>query len=369
MFTENWPLQHDPEWPARRIAGDQQPRVVYLDQWCFDHLARDRAGAPKDQSEAGSYKILREMALDGSVIFALSQVHYRENWKRTNADARWDTAIVMGELSGFHTLSTKGLEYWDATVAGISFLALPYTVDRPDPLGWGVKHCLSGREAQAYILDTATGAPARWDESLPEAVRAELDRVASVLPHRLELAVLALRDQRMEPMFPPLVAIPDTKTSAFVAAETSIRAEIDRKGRSAKAVRNLVELLTFRDSLRFFDPLLQTLSLDPNTIVNAVANDIVDGQSPSMQGLLAAMPMQGIFTELRVQAHLQADRKVKESDVLDYLALATALPFVDYFVTDKPTFHLASAAKLDLRGGGKVLRSLRVLCDELQGLT
>lgn len=35
-------------------------------------------------------------------------------WQRENVNARWDTAVVMGELSGFHTFSVSGLAVWEA---------------------------------------------------------------------------------------------------------------------------------------------------------------------------------------------------------------------------------------------------------------
>src|SRR6478736_10402705 len=102
MFTKVWPLDYAPDWPARWSPGERaRPLVVYLDQWCYAGMfVRDRAKKLNDEN-AGCYEFLRSLARDGSVIFPLSQGHYRETWKRENVDARWDTAVVMGELSGF----------------------------------------------------------------------------------------------------------------------------------------------------------------------------------------------------------------------------------------------------------------------------
>ncbi|WP_020525247.1 hypothetical protein [Catelliglobosispora koreensis] len=369
MFTENWPLTHDPQLPARWVLGDSpRPIVAYLDQWCYDHLARDRAGSPMEASEAGTFQILRDMALAGKVIFALSEAHYRENWQRDNADGRWDTAVAMAELTGFHTLRTKNLDVWDASVGAVEFLGLPVTLEKPEPLGWGLKHCLTGVHGQAFILDKATGAPALWDTSLPAELRAQLEELEANVPYRLELGVLALRDPRMEPVFAPQVSIADGKGAQFAALEVSIRAAIDQQGRTSKAVRNAIEYLAFTDSIKLFDPVLRALGKDPNTVVTAIADGVVNGENPAMHRLLDAMPIQGAFTELRVQTHLQADRKPKNSDLLDFFALATALPFVDYFVSDRKTFNLATSAKLNSRGGGKVIPTLRDLCDELLAL-
>ena len=83
--------------------------TVYLDQWCYDHLARDRAGEPQHPSEAGCFAYFRHLALSGKAVFVLSQSHNWENWRRDNQDARWDTAVVMAELTGFYSITPAGL--------------------------------------------------------------------------------------------------------------------------------------------------------------------------------------------------------------------------------------------------------------------
>jgi hypothetical protein len=371
VLTEDWPLDHDPKWPRRwdSVSATARPQIVYLDQWCFDHLARDRAGRPLEPSEAGTFELLRTLALDGSVVFPLSQAHYRENWKRDNVDARWDTAVVMGELSGFHTLRMSNLQQWDALVGAGAFLDAAVSIGKPAVVGWGLKHCLTGNPGEAFILDTSTGTPARWDGSLPEDMRESFDALEAAVPYRFELAMLALRDPRMEPAFMPLVSIDDTQGRRFANQERSIRAAIERHDRTAQVVRNTIELLAFKDSRALFDPALRYLGYEPNTIVEAVVADVTDGQSPAMNRLLRAMPIQGAFTELRVQSHLHAQWNTTDSDLMDFLALATALPFVDYYVSDRKTYNLAASADLDSRGGGQVLRSLRSLCDLLQART
>src|SRR6266536_3631026 len=205
VLTENWPLDHDPQWPRRWDAGvaTVKPLIVYLDQWCFDHLARDRAGHALEPSEAGTFELLRRLALDGSVVFPLSQAHYRENWKRDNVDARWDTAVVMGELSGFHTVQMSNLQRWDALVGATAFLDTAVRIKEPAVVGWGLKHCLTGNQGEAFILDTRTGVRAQWDGALPEDTRGSLEALEAAAPYRFELAMLALRDPRMEPFLMP----------------------------------------------------------------------------------------------------------------------------------------------------------------------
>jgi hypothetical protein len=154
-------------------------------------LVWDRAGKLNDDN-VGCYKFLRSLALDGSVIFPLSQAHYRENWQRENMDARWDTAVVMGELSGFHTFRVSGLALWEALKSVSRFAKSPRQVETPNVIGWGLGNCLSGHEGPAYLVDKRTGKPASWS-----ALQVDFQRAVADLEHKaaylFELAMLSLR--------------------------------------------------------------------------------------------------------------------------------------------------------------------------------
>jgi hypothetical protein len=367
MLTEEWPLERDPDWSPRWVPSTgSRPLVAYLDQWCYDHLGRDRAGCPKIPEEAGSYEFLRALALDGSVVFPLSQAHYRENWNRQNIDARWDTAVVMAELSGFHTLSTLNLEAWDALQGVATFTQSAVRIDAPDVAGWGFRHCLTGRGGSAYIMDRRTGKPAQWD-SLPDDLQRSIAELETSVAYRFELAMLALRDQRLESRgMLPFAPIPDAHGDRFINQEANIRKSLDNYGRSPKTIRNTIEFLSYRDSWTYLVSALRTLGLPPNLIDDTLVQSLTsDGRSPAMHDLIEAMPIQGVFTELRVRAHLKEPWKGKSSDLLDFLTMATALPFVNYFVADKKTYHLAKDARINERHDCHIIRSLRDLCELL----
>lgn len=367
MLTEEWPLEYDPDWPKRWRASDSsRPTVVYLDQWCFDHLARDRVGKPIHQNEAGSYERLRALALQGSVIFPLSQAHYRENWVRTNIDARWDTAVAMAELSGFHTLALSDLSVWDAMQGVQRLLSLETGSRDPEIVGWGLNHCLSGKEASLFIKDLRTGKPARWG-SLPREIRSKVAELETAAAYRFELAMLALRDPRLEGVgLPPLAPISDLDGQRFIDQEARIRAIIDDYGRNPKVVRNTIEFLAYRDSAPFLTKALGRLGFPPHALDEMILTGLTpDGRAPAMHDLLSAMPIQGVFTELRVQAHLKEQWSANRSDLLDFLTMATVLPFVDYLVVDRKTFNLAQSGGLVDRYDGRILRRLIDLCESL----
>ena len=64
------PIEDDPGW-APEASDDSDALVVYLDRWCFDHLVRDRAGVPFDESERELFARFHEWAKSGRVVFPL----------------------------------------------------------------------------------------------------------------------------------------------------------------------------------------------------------------------------------------------------------------------------------------------------------
>jgi hypothetical protein len=321
-------------------------------------FVRDRAKKLNNEN-AGCYEFLRSLALDGSIIFPLSQAHYTENWKRENVDARWDTAVVMGELSGFHTLSVSNLAAWEALKCVSAHTKSAHKVATPNIIGWGLRNCLSGHDGPAYIVDTRTGKPARWS-ALPN----DLQRAVADLEHRaaylFELAMLALHTPPLPSVeIPPLAPIPDDQGNKFLDLEAKIGAIINSAGRSPKKARGIIEILSCQDSLEYLIPALEQLGLPVNTIV-------LDGDLPASHELITAMPIQGIFTELRIQTHLKKDWKGLPSDLLDFWTMATVVPFVDYYVADKKTYNLAIDARLNERSSCRIVHRLPELCDLLR---
>jgi len=311
------------------------------------------------------YQRFRDWAKDGKVVFPLAETHYRENWKRANLDARWDTAVVMGLLSGFNTIGVCGLAGWDAMTGVCALAGVSNHLDVPDVLGWGMEHCLRSVERQGGIVDTRTGQPAQWGH-LPETTQAEIGALERLLAYRLELDMLARRDPEMEAQgmarFAPL---PDDDGVAFQADEQTIRDAIERQGKSEGVVRNTLEFLSFRDSIPFIGAAERLLSLPIGSIISRVGEDLSDGRSEVLGRLIAAMPIQGTFTGLRIQTHLFDSWTGSTSDLRDFMAMATALPFVDLFITDKRTCNLAHRA-LDQAAASKVLRRLTDAADWIE---
>jgi len=158
---------------------------------------------------------------------------------------------------------------------------------------------------------------------------------------------------------PPFAPILDGQGNKFLDHEAKIRATIESVGRSPKKVRGVLEILSYRDSWKYFIPALEQLGLPVDTIV-------LDGELSALHELITAMPIQGVFTEMRIQTHLKKDWKGLPSDLLDFWTMATVVPFVDYYVADKKTYNLAIDACLNEHSGCRIVHRLPELCDLLR---
>lgn len=344
------------------VAGT--PLTVYLDQWCWSHLVMDRAGSPLDESERGVYRRMRAAVAAGRARFVLSQAHYRENWARDHVDARWDTAVVMAELSGFHTISSSGLEEWDAACA----IAAHHGLDRPpspEVLGWGLAHCLTGREVRAQIIDQVTGRQPAWEDLSPEQL-ADLADLEDSLAFRFELAILARRDPELEPhglnAFSP---IPDATAARLHQANLDLADHFRQHGRSLSRVKDTIAGAAFKDSVDLLDAAARQLGVSPMRYLTDVAGDGGPGTSERLHKFMAEMPVSQVYNGLRIAAHRKESFKFTQSDVVDFWTVATVMPFVDVFVADNRTYNLIQEGDLAAGHETLVVRRLRDVADHL----
>jgi hypothetical protein len=109
-------------------------------------------------------------------------------------------------------------------VGAAAFLGVDLDPGKPAAVGWGFEHCLTAQPGEAFIIDTLTGTKAQWDSDLPEAIRRSLEELEGAAPYRFELAILALRDPRLEPTFTPLTTIRDDHGQRFAQQERDVKA-------------------------------------------------------------------------------------------------------------------------------------------------
>lgn len=206
------------------------------------------------------------------------------------------------------------------------------------------------------------------DQAIPERASAEMaDRHVA---ERMELGILAGRDVRLEPHLAPFPPLPDDgKGQLLIQEEHAIRAAVDQHGRNESNVRTIVETRGFFDKTTFANiyKASLTLGVDPQTVLDKFSeNQSSKDNRRALSAFIAAMPIQGRYSEMRVRAHAQPNRTLKPSDGRDYYAIASVSPFVDYLVTDKAMSLLAEAAGLGNRRGAKIMRRLADLREQLK---
>lgn len=358
----DYEFERPPRWdPAR----PERPAIVYLDQWCWDQLVRDRAGDLDDTPDAGIYERLKELAKCGQAVFPLSQAHYVENSTRTNVDARWDTAVVMAELGGFVTMTTAGLVDWDAEVAVAAYFGLDPPPD-PNPFGWGFRYCMTGVEGTAHIVDRVANARAA-DLPMTPRLAEELARLDEEVGYRFELAILGGREPRLEEVgaLEPSEPFVDTLAPLFSAQQDDFAATLNDHDRTPVKVRNWLNFLAWRDSMQYIELASARLGVDPFGIMNEIAEAGSVGDATLLDRFVALMPIQRTFTELRIAAHLKSNFNFGASDRFDFLAAATAMPFADYIVLDRRTFNLLNDTEPSPAHTARPMRRLRDLCAAL----
>lgn len=413
-MTEHRDIDSLPTLPPRwDPTSTQQVKTVYLDQWCYNALAKDRSGQPRKRDEQGCFEYFRRLALEGRVVFVLSRAHYYENGVRTEVDERWNAAVAMAELSGLNTITAVGLDEWDALVGVARFWGLETTIPKPRVFGWGWHYCLYGKDVVGpRIIETATGRPATWDH-LPAEVAAELEELDRRLAGELELTWMARANPRLAPHTPPIDPLPYSDFGKrMMEREQRIAALLaacgDQYPRTPAGIRAALEAPIFLDEVML--PLLLgacfRLKVSPSAFLDRIRTDpgpdltreqvieeclrqgispdvyydrlrdqlradpeavkIVKRNRKSLRKLHAALPIQGRHSELRVQSHLQQDRQRLESDALDIFQIASISPFVDYMVVDAFMADLSGKAGLHKRDGAVIMRHLDDLRKQLR---
>jgi hypothetical protein len=344
---------------------DARPVLVHLDQWCWDHLAKDRAGRPLEPFEAGTHAFLHDLAVRGVVAFPLSENTYRENWTRRPGEESVATAVVMAELSGFNTLGSRGLVAWDADVAICSLFALAVPPP-PDLLGWGMQQCFPSLDIASWV----TNAVSRGRRVLESAGIAVGDEPSDEIRRALEIEVqftMLARQATTLPQDPPIV-LPTLSNAAgerFQQEQEELRSTLGASAGPRK-IRDVLQFLSYRDSDHYLAEAAVRQGLPGGSVAARITDALDRGDSSELGRVIDSMPIQGAFTELRIRAHTQDRFAWAPSDCVDFLALASVAPLVDGIVVDRRTYNLASAAGLRTADSNLgIHRRLDTLCEAL----
>ncbi|MCD0445939.1 hypothetical protein LO763_20210 [Glycomyces sp. A-F 0318] len=363
------PRSLPPRWGPKVTPA---ARTVYLDQWCYNHLADDRAGKPRQPDEAGCFEFFRSLAHAGSVVFVLSRTHYLENGVRNAVDARWRTAVAMAELSGFNSITAAGLVEWDTAVAVARSVGRDAEVPPPNVFGWGVHHCFFGQEPPEDPKDDWTV----WGQ-VPAFVHTLPPDLITKVHVECELAQLAMWHPSRWPDTTSTPTLPRDVAGDLLVEEAEqdeahfarLQSDYPRTPAMVRAVMEARFLLT--PEWRHVQNACEHLRVPLQTILPGLGQDpgddarVVKRNRKALRAFIASMPIQGRFSELRVQSHLQQGRKRRPSDALDYFQIASVSPFVDYMVVDAHMADQVRKGGLDARPGAMFVASLAALRHQL----
>jgi hypothetical protein len=272
----------------------------------------------------------------------------------------------MAELSGFNTLGSQGLADWDADVAICLLFDLPVP-PTPTLLGWGMQNCFPSLGLESLVRAAAANGRRALASAGVDLSGSQADELRRSVERELEFTMLARQSVTLpghtSVALPPA---PDSAGARFQEEQETLRSSLG-PGATPGQIRDVLDFLAYRDSDQLLADAAMRHGLRGGSVAARISSALDQGDSSELGRVVKAMPIQGAFTELRVQAHLRDGFGWAASDCVDFLALATVAPLVDAILVDRRTFNLAAEANLrtaDVELG--VHRRLADLCDALR---
>lgn len=348
-------------WPAlRRPTGGE--KLVYLDQKHWIHLAQAETGHSAGVEYVEPLKAMREARAAGSVLFPLSETHYRETLKITDPTQRGAVAQVMEELSGFVALPARrltALYELDAVLTPAAGLVsrLPAT----DLLGRGFRWAqywpLVSRFEDAQGHDGTEVLRQQLGDGGLIALLASID----LLTERFMIA--GPSDEVLPELralgYDPLAIVRDAQERADNEAEFSRKFVSEAVRRSPVKLMDRVMLREFwYEALPVWKQLARLYGL-------AVFGPLERGDADANREILRAMPGAEVGTVLKARCHRDARRKWTSNDMFDFDALAVAVPYCDIVGADNDKIHALTATKVAARMNTALFSSVAELVRQL----
>lgn len=304
---------------------------VYLDQKDWINLAKALVGHPDGSSYQAALDAAREVALEGSVDFPLSSVHYTETWGIGNASRRSNVARIMVGLSRLraiappHVLVPSEIDRALQTRTG-----QPSEPRQTDVFGFGVLHAL-GMDAPAHVPLVGQG---RADRALFEYA--------------------ALADQGA-----PSQSKYQANTERYAAgvehaeAEARLNAELHSEGLTESGVRSGFAAQTCLTLLPWLLEALERAGLPMQYPVSEGLEEVI--------AFVDALPSQRILATLRRLRHQNPQQPWHRTDLADLRALSIAIVHCDVVIPDRAWAHFVRRGGLGEEFDCQVLSSVTEL--------
>jgi hypothetical protein len=313
--------------------------TIYLDQNKWIDLARAESGHPLGAPFVEALRVFTRAVEESAARFPLSAAHYFETGKQRDTSRRAAVAATMSRLAGTVRIAPPHVIVpGEIRRALAEMFGLPEVDTGMQLFGQGAAHAM-GAPSLRYVAPTAfEGA------ELPGDLQAQLQRLVTPAYEEALLASTVPEgiadSHRIK--FSDLKSLTDDR---FVAGQEEVGRVLQEMGRG-----RLDDVMLATAIADIIDPLLAAAHE-----LGVTFDDILDvGMGP----LVERMPSRWVEMMLRRQRQANPQKLWHGNDLNDVTALAIAVPYCDFVVTEKSWSAMLNAAKVPDRFGTHVTSTL-----------
>lgn len=319
--------------------------TIYLDQNKWIDLARAETGHPRGEPFLEIMAVLKNAVDDGRAQFPLSVAHYYETSKQRNGKKRMELATTMVRLAGTLRIAPPHtIVPWEIQRALVEVFGLPLEVPTLKLFGDGVAHAFSAPTLR-YL------APIEWHANpLSLEWQEKLQRRAGPAYETMILASVTAEGMPDE-MRLSMNDLKNLTDDRFVQGQEQVATAVKRHGRNR--LEDIMLATAYTDIRRPIAEASYSLGLQPEQI------------GDNWRQILETIPSRWVEMKLRHQRQANTQKTWQGNDLNDVTALAIAVPYCDWVVTEKSWASMLTAAKVPERFETTVTRSLHELAERL----
>jgi len=345
-------------WPSKLNVPARPPKLVYLDMKDWINLSHVTTNGAHAKNFRDALDACRAARATGAAIFPIAAAHYMEMSGIGNPNKRKPIADLMEELSGFTTMLSRlvvvRLEFEELFTRRFGPSLEPF--EPLSLLNFGVGPAFGVRGGLAIRDEDDRDCT---DETRAQLGAAEFDALMQRMTRELERGVLAgptdeeADELRRTSAWDPAVARVGNQRRAD--QEQELRRHIDNT-KWDRGV-NLHDVVLAREAGIELKPLLG------EAIRRWGFSSVLELMSgkDAVRAFVRSMPTCEVATILKTQQHRANTKRWVHNDIFDIDAMSAAVPYCDIVVTDANRWHDLRQAKLDVRMGTVILRSLSEL--------
>ncbi len=319
-------------------------RLLYLDMNCWVQMARGIQTTDPGWVEAAE---TLQRAVEAQLVrVPLSAAHYLELWHRSDPVSRTQVGALMRDISGFASLlafeEVQRREI-SAFVAAEAGRAQP--IDVASILGRGAEHAFASPYGRLRFVESV--ASGDRPEGPPSEPPANLGQFRELLgDDGWDWFQLVGEDDFVKSTF--VERTPQHRLgAAYQQAQEHLRsAFLNDPGMRAR-LADAVALDEFLNVLDAVNEICESQRVDPVGLFMESRN--TDGPPGAIRDFVARVPTADVLATHPTWRHRHFTHPWDQHDRTDLLALAVAVPYCDYVVTERRWAHLVRASGLAKR--------------------